>query len=56
MMLVGLGNHDITMDTGFYNQYGLYFHSPSLYDAAKCRALLENSPSITYLRHESATI
>lgn len=50
------GNHDITLDTRFYNQYGAYFHNQGLEDVSKCQEILQNSPSITYLRHSSATI
>jgi len=50
------GNHDITLDSAFYGQYGLYFHNQDPQDSAKCHALLDESPSILWLKHESATI
>jgi hypothetical protein len=50
------GNHDITLDTDFYAQYGLYFHNQEPQDPAKCQELLENSPSILWLKHEWATV
>lgn len=50
------GNHDITLDTAFYSQYGLYFHSQEPQDAQKCQELLESCKSIVYLRNESATV
>jgi hypothetical protein len=54
--LTQAGNHDITLDTDFYNQYGLDFHNQEPQDPKKCQELLEQSPSITWLKHESATI
>ncbi|KAG4435575.1 hypothetical protein IFR05_008955 [Cadophora sp. M221] len=54
--IVAAGNHDITLDTDFYSQYGLYFHNQNPQDPAKCQELLQQSSSITWLRHESAVI
>jgi hypothetical protein len=54
--LTRAGNHDITLDTDFYTQYGLYFHNQEPQDPKKCQELLEQSPSILWLKHESATI
>jgi hypothetical protein len=51
-----LGNHDITLDSGFYSQYGSYFHNQNPQDPAKCQELLEQSPSILWLKHEAATV
>jgi hypothetical protein len=51
-----VGNHDITLDTDFYAQYGLYFHNQDPQDPAKCIKLLEDSPSIIWLKHEAAII
>ena len=51
-----IGNHDITLDTDFYAQYGLYFHNQESQDPKKCQELLEQSPSILWLKHDSATI
>ena len=50
------GNHDITLDTDFYAQYGSYFHNQEPQDPKNCQRLLEQSPSILWLKHESATI
>lgn len=50
------GNHDVTLDSPFYAQYGLYFHNQDPQNADKCQALLLNSPSITYLRHAAETV
>jgi hypothetical protein len=54
--LMLLGNHDITLDSDFYSQYGLYFHNQNPQDPAKCQELLEQSPSILWLKHEAATV
>ncbi|KUJ10952.1 Metallo-dependent phosphatase [Mollisia scopiformis] len=54
--IVIAGNHDITLDSGFYAQYGSYFHNQHPQDPAECQQLLEQSASIRWLRHESATI
>ncbi|KIW01208.1 hypothetical protein, variant [Verruconis gallopava] len=50
------GNHDITLDTEFYGANWTYFHNQRKQDEEDCRALLQDSPSITYLRHEPVHI
>ena len=50
------GNHDITLDTDFYAQYGSYFHNQEPQDSAECIQLLKQSSSIIYLKHEAAII
>lgn len=50
------GNHDITLDTNFYNEFGLYFHNQNPQSPAQCQQLLDDSPSILWLKHEEATI
>ncbi|QSZ30622.1 hypothetical protein DSL72_000179 [Monilinia vaccinii-corymbosi] len=50
------GNHDITLDSSFYSQYGLYFHNQNPQDITKCQELLHRSPSILYLNHEAAEV
>ena len=50
------GNHDITLDSTFYKQYGSSFHNQNLQDTEGCIRLLTESSSITYLNHESKTI
>ena len=50
------GNHDITLDSDFYAQHGLYFHNQNPQDPAKCQELLEEAPSILWLKHEHAII
>jgi hypothetical protein len=48
-----IGNHDITLDTEFYTQHGLSFHNQEPQDPSECQNLLKNSPTLTYLNHES---
>ncbi|TLD25106.1 hypothetical protein PspLS_05942 [Pyricularia sp. CBS 133598] len=50
------GNHDISLDAEFYQQYGTYFHNQRLESPADCIELLKSSPSITYLCQSSAKI
>ena len=50
------GNHDITLDSAFYAENGANFHSQNLQTPDECIALLQSSPGITYLNHESRTI
>ncbi|KAK1481734.1 calcineurin-like phosphoesterase [Colletotrichum tamarilloi] len=54
--IVVAGNHDITLDADFYSQHGSHFHNQTPQSPQDCAALLTNSPSITYLDHETATI
>lgn len=53
---MSLGNHDITLDSDFYAQHGLYFHNQHPQSSRDCLELLKSSPSITYLDHESAVL
>ncbi|EXJ95910.1 hypothetical protein A1O1_01035 [Capronia coronata CBS 617.96] len=46
------GNHDITCDIPFYQQYGAYFHNKRMEDPQQCIALLQSDSSIVYLNHE----
>lgn len=50
------GNHDITLDQEFYAEHGLYFHNNNPQNPSDCLALFTSSPSLTYLRHEAATV
>lgn len=50
------GNHDITCDIPFYQQYGAYFHNKQMEDPHRCIALLQSDPSIVYLNHESKQV
>jgi hypothetical protein len=53
---MSIGNHDITLDTEFYKQNGNKFHNQNRQDPAICQQLIENTPSIIWLKHESAVI
>ena len=53
--IVVAGNHDVTLDKPFYEQYGSYFHNKSLQDPDQCKKLMEEA-GITYLQHASATV
>ena len=44
------------MDQDFYSQHGLYFHNQYPQAPSDCLQLLQSSPSITFLNHESAII
>ncbi|PYH97219.1 hypothetical protein BO71DRAFT_396359 [Aspergillus ellipticus CBS 707.79] len=51
------GNHDVTLDPGFYAEYGAKFHGQHLEDPQKCIEIVtEASPSIIFLRHQSALV
>lgn len=52
----GIGNHDITLDSTFYSQHWSSFHNQAKQDEEACRALLQDSATITYLQHNSAHI
>ncbi|KAI1390526.1 Metallo-dependent phosphatase [Hypoxylon trugodes] len=54
--LVIAGNHDITLDTAFFEQYGDYFHNNTPQNITDCQNLLKLSKSLTYLEHSSCTI
>ncbi|KAI1080716.1 Metallo-dependent phosphatase [Whalleya microplaca] len=54
--IVIAGNHDLTLDTAYYEQYGAYAHNNAPQDPAACQALLTQSPSLIYLQHASRTI
>ena len=46
------GNHDITLDSTFYQEHGLNFHNQNPQDPQACIDLIKEYPSITYLNHE----
>jgi len=50
------GNHDITLDSGFYAEHGSSFHSQYPQDSQACVDLIKEYPSITYLNHEHVNI
>ncbi|KAK0735425.1 Metallo-dependent phosphatase-like protein [Apiosordaria backusii] len=54
--IVIAGNHDITLDSDFYQQYHHSFHNKNRQDTAECLKLLNSSPTITYLCHGSTKI
>ncbi|KAI1774412.1 Metallo-dependent phosphatase [Hypoxylon cercidicola] len=54
--IVIAGNHDLTLDTDFFEQYGNYFHNNTPQDPTACQELLTQATSLTYLQHESRTI
>ncbi|RYP73775.1 hypothetical protein DL770_007723 [Monosporascus sp. CRB-9-2] len=56
--LVVAGNHDLTLDAEFYEQYGRYFHHNQgpPQDPAECQALLARSESLIYLEHASRVV
>ncbi|KAH8665135.1 Metallo-dependent phosphatase-like protein [Tricladium varicosporioides] len=54
--IVIAGNHDITLDSDFYTQYGSYFHNQNPQDIDKCKELLAQESSILWLKHEAAVV
>ncbi|KAK0101407.1 hypothetical protein ONS95_006581 [Cadophora gregata] len=54
--IIVAGNHDITLDSKFYAQYGSHFHNQNPQDPRQCQRLLEQSPSITWLKHAAAVV
>ncbi|PWY76323.1 Ser/Thr protein phosphatase family protein [Aspergillus heteromorphus CBS 117.55] len=55
--IVICGNHDVTLDPGFYAEYGAKFHGQLLEDPRQCIEIVtEASPSIIFLRHQSALV
>ncbi|KAI0150249.1 Metallo-dependent phosphatase-like protein [Xylariaceae sp. FL1272] len=53
--IVVAGNHDLTLDSEFFSQYGDRFHNQIQQDPEKCQALIKESKALTYLEHESRT-
>ncbi|KAI1169397.1 Metallo-dependent phosphatase-like protein [Nemania serpens] len=54
--IVVAGNHDLTLDTDFYNTYAKYGRFQTAQGPEACQAPLAGSKSLTYLVHESRTI
>ncbi|OCK96002.1 Metallo-dependent phosphatase, partial [Cenococcum geophilum 1.58] len=54
--IVIAGNHDVTLDSQFYEKHGPLFHNQHRQDPEACQRLFTESSSITYLRHEATTI
>ena len=46
------GNHDITLDQGFYSEHGKKFHNQDPQMSEACEELIRSYINITYLRHE----
>lgn len=55
-MLTLAGNHDITLDSNFYADYGSYFHNQIPQDPQACMNAVKDCKSITFLNHESVEI
>ncbi|KAI0397077.1 Metallo-dependent phosphatase-like protein [Xylariaceae sp. FL0594] len=53
--IVVAGNHDLTLDTEFYEMYGSYRHNSVPQSAMDCQDLLTQAKTLTYLQHESRT-
>ncbi|KAF2275100.1 calcineurin-like phosphoesterase [Westerdykella ornata] len=54
--IVVAGNHDLTLDTVFFEKHGSGWKWPNPQDPSTCRKLLLESKSITYLEHKAASI
>ena len=53
--LVIAGNHDITLDSTFYKEYGPHFHNQQLQDTERCISLLRKS-SLTHVGSQMSVI
>ncbi|KAJ6005597.1 hypothetical protein N7451_003541 [Penicillium sp. IBT 35674x] len=55
--IIVAGNHDVTLDPGFYAKHGQDFHGSQLEDPGQClEAITSAAPSIIYLQHQAAVI
>ncbi|OAG35005.1 hypothetical protein AYO21_10838 [Fonsecaea monophora] len=54
--IVVCGNHDVTCDVPFYQEYGGYFHNKRREDPQRCLDLLRADPSVVFLSHEAKQI
>ncbi|KAH7032870.1 Metallo-dependent phosphatase-like protein [Microdochium trichocladiopsis] len=54
--IVVAGNHDLTLDGGFYAEHGLYHHNTNPQSPEDCERLILGTPGITYLNHSSTRI
>ncbi|KAI1451864.1 Metallo-dependent phosphatase, partial [Annulohypoxylon moriforme] len=54
--LVIAGNHDLTLDTDFFEQYGDYFHNNTPQNPVDCQNLLTHSKPLIYLQHSGQVI
>lgn len=50
------GNHDVTCDVPFYQQYGGNFHNKRIEDPQRCIDLFRSDPSFVYLNHEAKVV
>lgn len=50
------GNHDITLEDGFYETEGKRWHPRTAEDSEKCKSLMRNSKNFTYLESASITV
>ncbi|KAI1438311.1 Metallo-dependent phosphatase-like protein [Xylaria sp. CBS 124048] len=50
--IVVAGNHDLTLDTDFYNKHGAHRFNATPQVPADCQALLTGAKTLTYLVHE----
>ncbi|KAI1399445.1 Metallo-dependent phosphatase [Hypoxylon fuscum] len=50
------GNHDLTLDSDFFEQHGNFVRYNEPQDPTLCQAFFTQSESLTYLQHESRTI
>lgn len=54
---ISSGNHDVTLDPGFYAKHGHEFHGSQLEDPSQClEAVTSAAPSVIYLQHQAAII
>ncbi|KAI1342199.1 Metallo-dependent phosphatase [Xylariaceae sp. FL0016] len=53
--IIVAGNHDLTLDAPWFEQYGAYHHNNTPQDPAECISLLRQSETLTYLCHEGRT-
>ncbi|KAJ5546004.1 hypothetical protein N7494_003589 [Penicillium frequentans] len=55
--IIVAGNHDVTLDPGFYAKHGQEFHGSQLEDPSQClEAVTSAAPSVIYLQHQAAVI
>ncbi|KAI0896342.1 Metallo-dependent phosphatase [Annulohypoxylon nitens] len=54
--LIIAGNHDLTLDTDFFEQFGGYFHNNTPQNPVDCQNLLTQSKPLIYLQHSSQVI
>ena len=50
------GNHDVTLDTDFYAEHGLYFHNQHPQDSTASIDLIKERKTITFLNHWPADV